>query len=142
MRLSGRMKGTTVKFMVSWSIDQDKWLPILDKWASMTPEERADAGEGVTIVGRWHDLNSRTGVAILEASPRLLPRLDPDAVAAIRGETERIGVAGMTSAAGTRSRAGSKPFRFDNMKRAVFLMRRYASATRLKISSDTVISPR
>ena len=57
-----------MKFMVNWSIDQDAWLPILEKWTSMTAEERADAGEGVTIIGRWHDLSSRTGVAIIEAS--------------------------------------------------------------------------
>jgi hypothetical protein len=54
--------------MVTWSIDQDKWIPILEKWASMTPEQRADVGEGVKFVGRWHDLASRTGVLILEAS--------------------------------------------------------------------------
>lgn len=57
-----------MKFMVSWSIDQDKWIPILEKWTSMTPEERGDAGEGVKIVGRWHDFAARTGVLILEAS--------------------------------------------------------------------------
>ncbi len=57
-----------MKFMVSWSVDQDKWLPILKKWASMTPEERADGGEGVKIIGRWHDTASRTGVAICEAT--------------------------------------------------------------------------
>ncbi len=33
-----------------------------------------------------------TDVTILEALPQLLPRLDADAVAAIQGETERIGV--------------------------------------------------
>ena len=57
-----------MKFMVNWSIDQEKWLPVLQKWTSMTPEQRADAGEGVKILGRWHDLNGRTGVGILEAS--------------------------------------------------------------------------
>ena len=57
-----------MKFMVSWSIDQDEWLPILKKWASMTAEERADAGEGVKIIGRWHDTASRNGVAICEAT--------------------------------------------------------------------------
>ena len=54
--------------MVSWSIDQDKWIPILEKWNSMTPQQHADAGEGVTILGRWHEMAGRTGVAILEAS--------------------------------------------------------------------------
>lgn len=57
-----------MKFMVSWSVDQDKWLPILEQWGSMTAEQHADAGPGVTIVGRWHDTGGRTGVAIMEAS--------------------------------------------------------------------------
>ena len=41
---------------------------MLKKWSSMTPEERANAGEGVQIVGRWHDTASRTGVGIFEAT--------------------------------------------------------------------------
>ena len=57
-----------MKFMVTWSIDQDEWIPVLEKWASLTPEQQMDAGEGVKILGRWHELTSRTGVAILEAS--------------------------------------------------------------------------
>lgn len=57
-----------MKFMVQWSIDQDKWLVILKKWSSMTPEERADAGSGVKLIGRWHDLASRQGVLIAEAT--------------------------------------------------------------------------
>ena len=56
-----------MKFMVQWSIDQDKWLPILKMWGDMTPEQRLDAGPGVTIIGRWHDFGGRTGVAIVEA---------------------------------------------------------------------------
>ena len=39
-----------------------------DKWSSLTPEQRADAGDGVTIVGRWHDTGGRTGVGIFETS--------------------------------------------------------------------------
>jgi hypothetical protein len=57
-----------MKFMATWSVDQQNWLPILKKWSSMTPAERADGGAGVTIVGRWHDMAARTGVAILEAT--------------------------------------------------------------------------
>ena len=56
-----------MKFLVTWSIDQDKWMAVLETWGSMTPEQRADAGEGVTIVGRWHDMAARQGVAIVEA---------------------------------------------------------------------------
>ncbi|MCP3981071.1 MAG: DUF3303 domain-containing protein [bacterium] len=57
-----------MKFMATWSIDQDKWIPILELWDSLTPEQRADAGEGVKLIGRWHELASRTGVAIIEAT--------------------------------------------------------------------------
>ena len=57
-----------MKFMVSWSIDQEQWLPILDKFASMTPEQRADVGDGLKMLGRWHDTASRTGVAIMETT--------------------------------------------------------------------------
>ena len=36
-------------------------------FSSLTPEERADVGEGVALIGRWHDKSSRSGVAILES---------------------------------------------------------------------------
>jgi hypothetical protein len=54
--------------MVTWGIDQDKWLPVLEMWGSMTAEERAEAGPGVSIIGRWHDMVARQGVAIFEAT--------------------------------------------------------------------------
>ena len=57
-----------MKFMVSWSIDQDKWMPVLQKWGGMTKKDRANAGKGVKIIGRWHDLAGRQGVAIFQAA--------------------------------------------------------------------------
>jgi hypothetical protein len=54
-----------MKFLAKWKIEQDKWLPILNKWISMTPQERANAGDGVKIIGRWHDTAARTGAACL-----------------------------------------------------------------------------
>lgn len=57
-----------MKFLVTWSIDQDMFLPVLKKWAAMTPAERADAGAGVKIVGRWHAMGARTGAAVLETN--------------------------------------------------------------------------
>jgi hypothetical protein len=57
-----------MKFLGKWKIDQDKWLPILNKWISMTPQERANAGDGVKIIGRWHDTAARTGVIVVEAN--------------------------------------------------------------------------
>jgi hypothetical protein len=56
-----------MKFMASWSISQDKWLPLCKRWGSMSPQERANAGERVRIVGRWNDVAARTGVAIFES---------------------------------------------------------------------------
>ena len=57
-----------MKFWVTWNISQDKWLPVLKTFTSMSPKERADGGDGVKIIGRWHDVTARTGVVIFEAS--------------------------------------------------------------------------
>jgi hypothetical protein len=57
-----------MKFKVSWSIPQSNWLPLCKQFGSMSPQERADAGAGVTIIGRWHDVSARTGVAIVESN--------------------------------------------------------------------------
>jgi hypothetical protein len=57
-----------MKFRALWKIDQDKWLPVLKVWTGMTPQERANAGDGVKIIGRWHEMASRTGVLIVEAN--------------------------------------------------------------------------
>ena len=48
-----------MKFMVKWGIEQEKWAQILQAFTSMTPEQRADVGEGVELIGRWHDVNAR-----------------------------------------------------------------------------------
>ena len=55
-----------MKFMVTWEVHPDKRADVLHAWASLTPEERADVGEGVTMIGRWHNNAEYTGVAILE----------------------------------------------------------------------------
>ena len=57
-----------MKFMVTWSIHEEQWLPVLGGFSSMTPEQRADVGDGVTMIGRWHETNSRSGVAIIETT--------------------------------------------------------------------------
>ena len=57
-----------MKFSITWQISQDKWLPVLETWTGLTPEQRADAGEGVKIIGRWHDLANRSGVLIVESA--------------------------------------------------------------------------
>jgi hypothetical protein len=57
-----------MKFMVAWKIAHDEWIAVAKTFSSMSGKDRVDAGEGVKIVGRWHDLVSRTGVAIFEAN--------------------------------------------------------------------------
>ena len=54
--------------MVSSSIQQDKWLPILKKWSAMTPQDRANMGSGLKMIGRWHDVAGRKGVGIWETT--------------------------------------------------------------------------
>jgi len=56
-----------MKFLGHWSVPHDNWLPVLTKFTSMSPQEQTNAGEGVKIIGRWHDLAARTGVIILES---------------------------------------------------------------------------
>lgn len=56
-----------MKFRANYRIPHGNWLPVLQKFSSMTPAERADVGEGVRLIGRWHDMSSRTGVAIVES---------------------------------------------------------------------------
>ena len=57
-----------MKFKVEWKMGGEAFLGILDKWSSRTPEQRADVGDGVTMIGRWHDTNERSGVAIMETT--------------------------------------------------------------------------
>ena len=57
-----------MKFLATWNVSQDKFLPVLKKWSSMSPQDRATADDGVKIIGRWHDLAGRKGVAILESN--------------------------------------------------------------------------
>ena len=57
-----------MKFMINWSIPEDKWLPVLKKWISMSPQERANTGDGVKMIGRWLDMAGRTGVLIVESN--------------------------------------------------------------------------
>ncbi|MBT7552246.1 MAG: DUF3303 family protein, partial [Gemmatimonadetes bacterium] len=57
-----------MKFKVEWSMGCEGYLDILNIFSSMTPEQRADVGDGVTMIGRWHDNNSRSGVAIMETT--------------------------------------------------------------------------
>jgi hypothetical protein len=55
-----------MKFMVTWRIHPEKRHETMKVWSSLKPEQRADAGSGVKILGRWHNIAEFTGVAILE----------------------------------------------------------------------------
>ena len=55
-----------MKFMVSWRVHSDKRADILKTWCSLTPEQRADVGDDVTLIGRWHNSAEYTGVAVFE----------------------------------------------------------------------------
>jgi len=59
----------SMKFRVNWSIQQDKWLPVMKRWSSMSPQERANEfPAGGKLLGRWHDMAGRTGVLIVESN--------------------------------------------------------------------------
>jgi len=57
-----------MKFMATWNIPQDKWLSVIKKFTGFSPQEQKNAGEGATIIGRWHDTVGRKGVVIFEAN--------------------------------------------------------------------------
>ena len=58
-----------MKFRVNWSIQQDKWLPVMKRWSLMSPQERANEfPAGGKLLGRWHDMTGRTGVLIVESN--------------------------------------------------------------------------
>jgi hypothetical protein len=56
-----------MKFMINYNY-QDKFLPTLEVWGSRSPQERADVGGGVTLIGRWHDVVGGRAVAIVESN--------------------------------------------------------------------------
>jgi hypothetical protein len=57
-----------MKFMVSYRIHEDKRHEVLKAFSQMTAKnDQADMGERVKLIGRWHDLASFTGVAIVES---------------------------------------------------------------------------
>ena len=57
-----------MKFKVEWRMGCEGYLDILNVFSSMTPEQRADVGDSVKMIGRWHETASKTGVAIMETT--------------------------------------------------------------------------
>jgi len=56
-----------MKFCATYRVPHGNWRQEIQTFSSLTPEERADVGEGVALIGRWHDMSSRSGVVILES---------------------------------------------------------------------------
>ena len=57
-----------MQFMLTWTLHADTFDEALQYFSQMTPEDdREQLGDAVTLVGRWNNLVSRTGVAILES---------------------------------------------------------------------------
>ena len=54
-------------FLITWSVASENRVACWNAFGKMTAEDdRADAGEGITVHGRWHHLNGSGGVCIAE----------------------------------------------------------------------------
>lgn len=51
-----------MKYMVVWSISEDKFNATVERWATQNPQPPA----GVTMLGRWHEMGSGDGFALYE----------------------------------------------------------------------------
>lgn len=57
-----------MKFMLTWRLHQEKRQDALKGFSAMTAEDdKADMGDKVRLIGRWHDVAGGTGVAIFES---------------------------------------------------------------------------
>ena len=57
-----------MKFLITWRVHDEHRHEVLEAFSEMTPEDdQAQLGDSVTLIGRWHDVVSFTGVAICEA---------------------------------------------------------------------------
>jgi hypothetical protein len=57
-----------MKFLVTWRVHEDKRHEVFKAFSEMTPaDDRAQLGDSVRLIGRWHDVVGFTGVAICES---------------------------------------------------------------------------
>jgi len=64
-----------MKFMLTWRVHPDKRHEAFEAFSQMTDaDDAADMGDKIKLIGRWHDLQQFTGVAICETT-------DPHALA-------------------------------------------------------------
>ena len=55
-----------MKFMVTYAFTTDNWVSGLKRFTGSDPAQ--EFPEGVTMIGRWHNVASRSGFAILESN--------------------------------------------------------------------------
>ncbi len=65
-----------MKYLLCWRIHEDKRHEAFKAFSAMTAEDdRADMGENVTLIGRWHDLVAFEGALICETDdPTAVPK--------------------------------------------------------------------
>lgn len=57
-----------MKFLCTWKIHEDKRMDALQVFSQMTADDdRAELGDQVNMIGRWHNLANFTGAAIIES---------------------------------------------------------------------------
>jgi hypothetical protein len=57
-----------MKFLITWRVHEEKRHDVFKGFSEMTADDdAADMGEGVRLIGRWHDLVGFTGAAIAES---------------------------------------------------------------------------
>lgn len=57
-----------MKFMVTWRVHDESRHEVLKAFSEMTADDdRADLGDSIRLIGRWHDVVGFTGVAICES---------------------------------------------------------------------------
>ena len=56
-------------FLVSWSIPQNNRVQCWNVFGNMTPaDDLKDAGDNITIVGRWHKMGGSGGVCVCDCN--------------------------------------------------------------------------
>ena len=55
-----------MKFMLTYAFTTDNWVAGLKRFTSGDPTK--EFPEGVTLIGRWHNVASRSGIAIIESA--------------------------------------------------------------------------
>ena len=57
-----------MKFLITWQMHEGKLHDTLSMFSQMTAEqEQSMMGDGVKLIGRWHDLVRGRGAAVFEA---------------------------------------------------------------------------